>query len=249
MIEYNSLARSYNVLENTFNIKNLLVSFFKDEKFLSFSKRELHQFINTTLLKHHSGEEVFKYILTKHFIQKKVIAAYEVNTLSSRADFVTINGDSKSFEIKTDIDSLVRIEKQAVDYSKVFEYNYVVVGEKHLNKIELLLPEYVGIWVINNRNALKKIKQASISPNLSEACQLKLLNKKELTAFFGDYDKISILKNNTNENINKLFKECLKKRYRKRWNFLKENQNEILPLNYQFFFSTNLNPKIVYDSV
>lgn len=249
MKEWNSLARSYNVLDTAYSLKNTLQSYFQDENFSEFSKLELHEYINKVLLKNYDGEEVIKYILTKDFLKKKVTAAFEVNILESRADFITVNGDTKSFEIKSNLDSLLRIEKQTFDYSKVFEYNYTVTGEKHFDKLENLLPSFYGIWIINSKNRLQKIKEATLSPYLCPTSQLNLFTKKELKHHFSETDLQEIMQNFTPEDINGILKINLKKRYKKRWDFIKENHSEILPFHYQFFFNKNLSPKIVYNSL
>lgn len=248
MMEYNSLARSYNILDNYTTLKNLAQAYFLGSSFDGYSKRDLHHYINQELLKNYEGEETLKFALTRYFKAKNVIAAFEVSLLGSRADFIAINGDSKSFEIKSNLDSLVRIEKQANDYSKIFEYNYVVVGERHLHKIKDILPDHYGIWMLNNRNSIKKFSNASISPYLDEFEQLKLFTKKELRKNFNTVDIPKILKENSAFEINLILKKVLKMRYQKRWNFLITNYDEILPMNMQFFFSKNLNPSVIYDS-
>lgn len=50
----------------------------------------------------------------------------------SKADFIMINGRGVVYEIKTDLDNLIRLENQLKDYYKVFSYIYVVVGKKQL---------------------------------------------------------------------------------------------------------------------
>ena len=43
-----------------------------------------------------------------------------------------INDRGVVYEIKTDLDNLIRLENQLKDYYKVFSYIYVVVGNKQL---------------------------------------------------------------------------------------------------------------------
>jgi hypothetical protein len=249
MVKYKHLAKNYNILDTKHSIKKMLNSTINDLYIENHSKRELHILINDLLLKNYPGEETIKYALTKHFINKNVVAAYEVNTLTSRADFISINGSSHSFEIKSDIDTLYKICKQTNDYSKVYEYNNVVAGPKHLIKISQLIPKHVGIWTITSRKNLKRIRPAKKSPFLSSTDQLKLLTKKELNSFYNSNDHFEILDKLSDFQINQIFKKCLKARYKNRWTFLKENNSDILPYNYQFFFNSNLNPEIIYDSL
>jgi len=51
----------------------------------------------------------------------------------------------------------------------------------------------------------------------------------------------------SNEEINSAFKLMLKKRYFKKWNFLKANLDQILPIDYQYFFYHNIQPAVIYS--
>jgi len=245
-MDYGVLARSYNTLDYPDLLKKKLIAFFKYNSFDGYSKYELHQRINDVLFQNYEGEEILKYKLAKSFLRNQYIAAFEVRALNSRADFLVINGDTKCFEVKSKIDTLNRLKKQSQDYSDVFEFNSVVIDEKHLCLVEKIIPPYYGIWGFTGS---KKIifREAQLSPFLNPASQLGLLTKKELNKHFGNATIIEIVASYNNETINQRLKDALKLRYQKRWNFVKDNWDKILPMDLQFFFNTNVNPELIYN--
>lgn len=246
IMDYNSLVKSYNTLSFSKQLRELLEGFYPDKSFSGLDKYELSKFINDETLKHYNGENVLKYWLAKEFINNEYIAAFEVKANTSRADFVAINGVSKSFEVKSRFDTLNRLSGQVVNYGNVFEYNTIVTDSFHLKKILNILPDYYGIWIYDK--GIKTIyRNPILSPDLNPKDQIELLNKSELIKSFCCVDKAEILKSFDSSTINLVLKETLKKRYSKRWNFIQSNWNHILPIDIQFFFNTNVSPTIVYD--
>lgn len=47
--------------------------------------------------------------------------------------------------------------------------------------------------------------------------------------------------------INKKFKEALKMRYKKRWEFLLTYKESIYEIDYQWFYNNPISPKLVYN--
>lgn len=68
------------------------------------------------------------------------------------ADLVRIPKDGLSgmhgYEIKSEIDSLNRLESQVHHYSEVFQYCTLVVAEKHEEKAVALIPDWWGVIVV-----------------------------------------------------------------------------------------------------
>lgn len=244
-MDYSALARSYNALSYTNQLRDLLAAFFQTDKYEGLTKFELAKTVNDVVFKNYDGERILKYKLAKEFRNKKYVAAFEVAAKGSRTDFLVINGDTKSFEVKSKIDTLSRLKKQVSDYGDVFEFNTVVIDKVHLSNVIKIVPEYYGIWYYEGS---KKIiyRAAGYSPMINAAEQLSLFNKKELRASFGSIDRDEILASKDSEKINDELKEILKKRYYDRWNFVQSNWEKILPIDLQFFFNTNVNPAIIY---
>lgn len=244
-MDYSALARSYNTLSYTNQLRDLLGAFFPANKYDGLTKYELAKSVSDIVFKHYDGEQVLKYKLAKEFLNKNNISAFEVKAKSSRTDFLVINGDTRSFEVKSKVDTLNRLSKQVRDYGDVFEFNTVVIDEVHLAGVMEIIPEYYGIWYFKGT---KKIvfRAAQYSPNINATEQLSLFNKKELMKSFGKIDKVEILSSSDSARINQALKEMLKQRYVERWNFIKSNWNQILPIDLQFFFNTNVKPEVIY---
>jgi hypothetical protein len=65
----------------------------------------------------------------------------------SRADVVVVNGHLAGYEIKSDDDSLRRLDEQVVAYSSVFDRVSIVTGEKHARDVRKAVPKWWGILV------------------------------------------------------------------------------------------------------
>lgn len=244
-MDYSALVRSYNTLSYTNQLRELLAAFFQTNKYDELSKYQLAKTVNDVAFKHYEGEQILKYKLAKEFRNIKYVAAFEVNAKNSRTDFLAINGDSKSFEIKSKIDTLNRLNKQVRDYRDVFEFNTVVIDKTHLSSVIEIIPEYYGIWYfIGNKKIVHR--DAKCSPKINPIEQLGLFNKRELLKSFGSVDINEILESNNSAKINNELKEMLKKRYANRWRFVQSNWDQILPIDLQFFFNTNVKPEIIY---
>jgi hypothetical protein len=239
------IAKNYSTLHYTPQLLDLLVLIHPNRDFSRLTKLGMHKVINTALMNSYAGEYLFKYVLFKQFQAKNLVAGFEMKVNNSRVDFLTINGSSTSFEIKSSIDNLSKLSKQAGDYLAAFEYNNVVVDEKHLEKCKTKIPDSFGIWVFkNNRYTVRK--KASLNTSIDPQIQLSLLTKRELQICFNAVERNLIKENFTAKAINLQFKIALKKRYQNRWNFVVQHSPKILPIDLQFFFNTNISPSSIY---
>lgn len=241
------LAKSYTALQYQSRLRELLNSYYKTSSFEGWEKFTLHQAINDAVFKDYNGEQVLKFKLAQLFKSKEYVGAFEVKAKTSRADFLVINGDTKCFEVKSKIDTLGRLNKQSRDYKDVFEYSTVVIDKKHLSAVQGIIPEYYGIWYFQGDKRIE-YRKASLSPFINAQTQLTMLTRKELRTFFNELDHATILKSFDDQEINRRLKEVLKNRYQARWSFVKNNWDNILPIDLQFFFNTNVCPKLIYST-
>lgn len=244
-MDYSVLARSYNTLDYPEKLRQMLIAFYKDDALLFFSKANLHKKVNDDLLANYHGEEILKFRLANYYRTRDYIAAFEVKALNSRADFLAINGYTRCFEIKSKIDTLSRLKKQSVDYKDIFEYNTIVVDDRHLNHIINIIPIYYGIWTFKGNKRIVH-RKALTSPDINPEKQLLILTKKELNKYFLSSNIPEINRSFSSKEINDLFKNALKARYHARWNFILNNWNSILPIDLQFFFNSNIDPELIY---
>jgi hypothetical protein len=246
--EINLLAKKYNTLTYFPQLIELLKSVYPTEDFTTFSKYDLHHSLNHLLITKYKGEQTIKYKLCQRHLKKRnFTGAFEIKVNSSRADFLTINGHTTSYEIKSELDNFTKFKKQALDYLQVFEFNNLLVDEKHVEKAQEMVPKTFGVWSYS-KGRQKQIKKAEKSDLLDPIAQLKLLTKKELRQYFPEFDgQTSLISTSlTPDIINSRFKKTLKNRYRERWEFIIKYQASILPIDFQFFFNTNIEPDYIY---
>jgi hypothetical protein len=62
-----------------------------------------------------------------------------------RVDIALVNGNLHGFEIKSDRDKLVRLERQVEYYSRVLDRVTLVVGLRHVDNAALIVPGWWGI--------------------------------------------------------------------------------------------------------
>lgn len=255
------LFSTYNILKIPSELSDDLIAL-SDEYNLSFSNNKNVRYLyNDIINKYYHNEITIKSNFINNILlkSKNHITIFEFNLGNSRADLCKINGKSIAFEIKTDLDNFSRLEKQIYDYSEVFEEVYVICSNANLNNILKILPNYCGIYsysiLKDGYYKFKKERNSLPSNNINSLKQLSLLSKNELkTNFnkledFDDKETIISLINDTYsyKYINSTFKKIIKTRYKLKWEFLKENKNEIYEIDYQWFFKNNINPKLIYQ--
>lgn len=107
----------------------------------------------------------------------------ELNIAKSRADAILVRENCLiGFEIKSDRDSLERLEGQVKNYSKFCNLCYVVTGNKHINKMTEHVPEFYGIIKINydddKKLCMEIVREAQKNPK--EVLKRKLKHQLSL---------------------------------------------------------------------
>ena len=139
--------------------------------FMDFEYRNEYYYKNTILN---------QLLIEKHDLYNTA-ALTELPVGGSKADFIMINGRGVVYEIKTDLDNLLRLKNQIKDYSKVFSYVYVVVGNKQLPHVkEFLKDQKVGIYELTTSGKLICRKKAFCNrEDLSYDAMFQVLRKAE----------------------------------------------------------------------
>lgn len=127
------------------------------------------------------------FLSTKEFnkdLETLIIDEFDVCRGVSRVDIAVINDKLHGYEIKSEQDTLERLPMQIESYNKVFDKMTVVVSEKHLKKVNELVPEWWGIYCIiskaNNKLVLKKVRKSKVNKNVQLLEVVQLLWKDEL---------------------------------------------------------------------
>lgn len=84
----------------------------------------------------------------------------EFRISSSKADMVILNGYGTVYEIKSDRDSLARLESQIENYRKAFSKIYVVAGTGHIQDVLDKTSEDVGIMNLIRWNRISIVREA-----------------------------------------------------------------------------------------
>ena len=207
---------------------------------------------NEIIMRYGKNESIIKYYLTREFIgNDNEVCMFEFPVLNSRADFVRINGVSHAYEIKTELDTLDRLETQLGDYLAVFEYVTVVIHLKHLEKVKKLISRRVGIitYVLED-NVIKfdNFREAAPNRNYKKVVQLDTLNSNDLQFIIKTIlesnvpnykeERYKLVKSKNNkESMNYAFKEAIKNSRLKKWEHIKLNFDMLKPIEIQAAFS------------
>jgi hypothetical protein len=157
-----------------------------------------------------------EYFFKNNLLNKYLLKKYGLSTTSvfnefkignSIADFVLLNGITRIFEIKTDLDGLDKLEKQFNDYKQFADLVYIVTTSKYIDKI---LFDYtnttIGVIEFTLSNTFKEHKKAESNYNhFNHMTIFKTLRKAEylniVEKHFGSIPSVP----NT-----KIFKVCFK---------------------------------------
>lgn len=110
----------------------------------------------------------------------------------SRADMLLVTKTKLiGFEIKSDRDTFVRLERQVRDYEKFFDTNYLVVGTYHVEEAMKTVPSHWGIYEVyeNEEGAytMECVRGASTALKDNTEEKLYLLWRNELMEIVRDY--------------------------------------------------------------
>lgn len=124
-------------------------------------------FIYNKLRQNYKNEYVYKNTLINEIIINKYglknsVVLNEFKVGKSIADIVMFNGNSKVFEIKTELDSNKRLESQLADYSLLFNERYIVT-HKELTDKYLKFDSSIGIIELSESSKGLKMKEVRLA--------------------------------------------------------------------------------------
>ncbi len=237
----------------------------QEQLFNGYSEKVIaNKFINLLLLKYYPCERTIKYALIERLNKRLDTVLFEMPVLDSRIDVGRINGNSFAYEIKTEFDSLRRIEKQVSDYSRVYEYIIVILAPQFYEEALKLVPDYCGIWTYSHtrgtgKTAFQKKRPERRSPYLSPHSQLQCLSQQSLLSILRNKkiqdssipatkeERIDLIMDvYAPRTINTKFKAMVKEMYASNWEFIHENYHAILPIDIQAIFGSTIDPDLLY---
>lgn len=127
-----------------------------------------------------------KVLLGRHSLSTATLLN-EVRAGSCKADVVVLNGTSTAYEIKSERDSLARLENQIENYRRVFASVNVVVSSSHLHEVLEATPEDVGVITLSGRFRFQTEREAQNQPERTSALMILEILRVE--------EAVSILRN------------------------------------------------------
>lgn len=252
-----TICLSYSTLGNNQTLQKKLEPYISPNYITSKSFHNIREIYNDILLNYYPNEACIKASFLNQILLngKTHVTIFELPIGSSRADLCKINGKSIAYEIKTDLDNFQRLNKQLYDYNEIFEETYLICSENRLDEALRILPDFCGVYTYRKttrgkyRFSLYRPAIFQSKPNTLK--QLHLLRKSEHKYFKNVSSDSSDFENNvllsySPKDINRIFKQILKKRYEKQWSFFKSNHAKMLEIDYQWFFSTSTPPELIY---
>lgn len=115
-----------------------------------------HEYIYKAALTH-------KILLGKHSLQTaSMINEFRVG--DCKADVAILNGTATVYEVKSERDSLARLDRQIAAYATVFAKVYVIASESHISAVLNTVPDAVGILCLNSRHQITTLRDAVDQP-------------------------------------------------------------------------------------
>lgn len=169
----------------------------------SSTYQEYFTYIFNSLLLNYRNEYLYKNLIINEILFKRynlstttVLNEFRIN--KSIADLVLINGTSRVYEIKTELDNDNRLLSQIDDYKKVFKEIYLVTYHSLADKYWEIIGKDIGLIVLTDNFTLHTIREAEINTDLDNISILKCLRKSEYTSiimkYFGFLPQVSDFK-------------------------------------------------------
>ena len=126
--------------------------------------REFFEFLYHFISNTYRNEYVYKNVITN----KVLLGRHSLNSSSMltefrvgncKADVVILNNTSTVYEIKSEYDSLDRLEEQVSSYMQMFDKINVISSSSQLDKLETILPSEIGIPELTSNNKIHTVRE------------------------------------------------------------------------------------------
>lgn len=207
--------------------------FYDSRKLSTPSYLAYYKYIYSKIAREYRCEYVYKNeLINKHLLAnygtRQTVYFNEYRVGNSIADLVTFNGVSRAFEIKTELDNILRLKSQLETYLRLFQYVYVVIPESRFNEIQTCIPHGVGIILLTDERKLDiyEVKPAELNSKLDFQLLMQCLRTDEykeiVDKYFGKLPNVScfrmhdvcreLIQSIPNEELRGMFLEQMEKR-------------------------------------
>lgn len=121
-----------------------------------------------SLLKQRGNRD--EYVYKAALVEKVLLGKHSLHTASMltefragecKADLAILNGTSTVYEIKSERDSLSRLERQVAAYSSIFARVYVIAAENHATSVINSVGKHVGVLCLSKRYQISTLREAT----------------------------------------------------------------------------------------
>jgi hypothetical protein len=118
--------------------------------------------------------------------RNSVIATeYVLGTAKRRADLAILGDQFTGVEIKSEFDSLDRLNGQVATYEGCFDRVVVVAAAKHTAKCIDRLPSHIELWQVDRSGELTQLRPAAVDSEPELSLLLRLLTLEQLRKLVG----------------------------------------------------------------
>lgn len=161
-------------------------------EFITYS--DYIHYVYSELSKKYRNEYFYKnsfinYKLLKEYGVKDTVVINEFKVGNSIADIVLFNGSSKAFEIKTELDSSRRLQGQIADYTKIFDYCYIITDATLVDKY-LCDNDSLGVIALDKLSQtvkLTEIRKAGKNDNIDPETLIRCIRTSEYKNIVSKY--------------------------------------------------------------
>ena len=161
-------------------IRIVIISLMKKACVCKMNRKKRHALTNDRTIR----TELRKVIEKKYDSSAvRIIEEFSLEDKATRIDIAVVNGILHGYEIKSDLDTLIRLPKQMNSYNSVFDQITLVVGAQHLYDAFNLIPDHWGVMVAKTSEDgsvyFNLIREASDNDAQQKLSIAKLLWKHE----------------------------------------------------------------------
>lgn len=129
-----------------------------------------------------------EYVYRAALTQNILLGRHSLNTASMltefragscKADLAILNGTATVYEVKSERDSLTRLENQLLNYRKVFAKTYVVVAEQFVQQVIDKTTADIGIMSLARWDRIKTVREAVDQSN--SVCPATIFDSLRIT--------------------------------------------------------------------
>lgn len=133
-------------------------------------------------------------LLVSHHDDPTTLVVDELGLLygEARVDVAVVNGEIHGYEIKSDADTLDRLDHQVGVYSATLDRVTLVVGAKHAENALARVPTWWGLKIAEGKPrgavTFRSVRRSGLNPSIDAVAVASLLWRQELACALSELD-------------------------------------------------------------